>query len=185
MIVNGGVDLSKKPIWIEAPHIFKHDGKYYLICAEGGTADQHSEVVFRSDSARGPYVPVRGQPDSHAAASRSRAPVPDHVDRPRRFRRDAERRVVGRLPRHTSLRRRHCTTRARDVSCFRCAGSNGWPIILTGTQTVPYVNNAPETSPNGTRSDSVEREFHVARRFQYSGARVLLDVHAHTARAVV
>ena len=57
MIVNGGVDLSKKPIWIEAPHIFKRNGMYYLICAEGGTADQHSEVVFRSDSPRGPYMP--------------------------------------------------------------------------------------------------------------------------------
>ena len=50
VIVNGGVDLSKNPIWIEAPHIFKVSGKYYLICAEGGTADQHSEVVFRSES---------------------------------------------------------------------------------------------------------------------------------------
>ena len=36
MIVNGGVDLSKKPIWIEAPHIFKVKGAYYLIAAEGG-----------------------------------------------------------------------------------------------------------------------------------------------------
>jgi alpha-N-arabinofuranosidase len=35
IIVNGGVNLSQKPIWIEAPHIFKHDGKYFLICAEG------------------------------------------------------------------------------------------------------------------------------------------------------
>ena len=49
-VVNGGVDLRKRPIWIEAPHVFKVDGWYYLICAEGGTADQHSEVVFRSRS---------------------------------------------------------------------------------------------------------------------------------------
>jgi len=27
VIVNGGVDLSKKPIWIEAPHIYKKDGR--------------------------------------------------------------------------------------------------------------------------------------------------------------
>lgn len=37
VVVNGGVDLSKKPIWIEAPHLYKKDGKYYLICAEGDT----------------------------------------------------------------------------------------------------------------------------------------------------
>lgn len=57
LLVNGGVDISKNPVWIEAPHIFKKDGYYYLICAEGGTAYDHSEVVFRSESATGPYVP--------------------------------------------------------------------------------------------------------------------------------
>lgn len=56
VLVNGGVDRSKHPIWIEAPHIFKKDGWYYLICAEGGTAEDHSEVVFRSRAARGPCV---------------------------------------------------------------------------------------------------------------------------------
>ncbi|UCD39311.1 MAG: glycoside hydrolase family 43 protein, partial [Fidelibacterota bacterium] len=49
LLVNGGVDLSKEPIWIEGPHIFRKDGYYYLIAAEGGTAEQHSEVVFRSE----------------------------------------------------------------------------------------------------------------------------------------
>lgn len=62
IIVNGGVDLSKNPIWIEAPHIFKKDGFYYLICAEGGTGYQHSEVVFRSESVRGPYLPYDKNP---------------------------------------------------------------------------------------------------------------------------
>ena len=57
ILVNGGVDISKEPVWIEAPHIFKKDGKYYLICAEGGTGFNHSEVVFRSDSPTGPFIP--------------------------------------------------------------------------------------------------------------------------------
>ncbi|PZX61819.1 glycoside hydrolase family 43 protein [Hydrotalea sandarakina] len=62
IIVNGGVDLSKKPIWIEGPHIFQKDGFYYLICAEGGTAYQHSEVVFRSKQVDGPYEPWQNNP---------------------------------------------------------------------------------------------------------------------------
>ncbi len=62
VIVNGGVDLSKKPIWIEAPHIYKKDGRYYLMCAEGGTGGWHSEVIFASDNARGPYVPAPSNP---------------------------------------------------------------------------------------------------------------------------
>jgi xylan 1,4-beta-xylosidase len=55
VIVNGGTDISKMPIWIEGPHIFKKDGYYYLICAEGGTSYNHSEVVFRSKNVSGPY----------------------------------------------------------------------------------------------------------------------------------
>lgn len=62
IIVNGGVDISKKPVWIEAPHIFKKNGWYYLICAEGGTAYNHSEVVFRSRNVDGPYVPSENNP---------------------------------------------------------------------------------------------------------------------------
>jgi alpha-N-arabinofuranosidase len=42
ILVNGGVDISKKPVWIEGPHILQKDGWYYLIAAEGGTAEWHS-----------------------------------------------------------------------------------------------------------------------------------------------
>jgi len=62
IIVDGGVDLSKKPIWIEAPHLYKKDGHYYLMCAEGGTGDNHSEVIFISDSPTGPFKPASNNP---------------------------------------------------------------------------------------------------------------------------
>jgi len=62
IIVDGGVDLSKKPIWIEAPHLYKKDGRYYLMCAEGGTGGNHSEVVFISDSPKGPFKPSSNNP---------------------------------------------------------------------------------------------------------------------------
>ena len=62
IIVDGGVDLAKKPIWIEAPHIYKKNGKYFLMCAEGGTGGWHSEVIFVSDNPKGPYVPAPGNP---------------------------------------------------------------------------------------------------------------------------
>ena len=62
VIVNGGVDLAKKPIWIEAPHLYKKDGKYYLMCAEGGTGGWHSEVIFKSDSPTGPFIPAPSNP---------------------------------------------------------------------------------------------------------------------------
>lgn len=62
IIVNGGTDISKKPVWIEGPHILKKDGWYYLICAEGGTGYNHSEVVFRSKKVEGPYEPYSKNP---------------------------------------------------------------------------------------------------------------------------
>lgn len=62
VLVDSGVHPSQNPIWIEGPHIFRKDGFYYLIAAEGGTEEGHSEVVFRSDRVAGPYVPGANNP---------------------------------------------------------------------------------------------------------------------------
>ena len=62
IIVNGGVDLSQKPVWIEGPHIFRKDGYYYLSAAEGGTSVNHSQVIFRTKSLNEPFVPWTGNP---------------------------------------------------------------------------------------------------------------------------
>ncbi len=62
VLVNGGMDLSQKPIWIEGPHLYKREGWYYLVCAEGGTSLQHSQVVARSRSPWGPFAPYEHNP---------------------------------------------------------------------------------------------------------------------------
>jgi alpha-N-arabinofuranosidase len=62
ILVNGGSDISKKPIWIEGPHIYKYNKNYYLMCAEGGTGFNHSEVIFKSKKVDGPYKPYAGNP---------------------------------------------------------------------------------------------------------------------------
>jgi len=62
IVVNGGVDIRKKPVWIEAPHIYKRGRYFYLMAAEGGTSVNHSEVIFRSEDVRGPYVPYEKNP---------------------------------------------------------------------------------------------------------------------------
>jgi alpha-N-arabinofuranosidase len=62
ILVNGGVDISKKPVWIEGPHIYKKDGYYYLMAAEGGTSVNHSEVILRSRNVMGEYVPYENNP---------------------------------------------------------------------------------------------------------------------------
>lgn len=46
----------------EAPHIYKKDGYYYLIIAEGGTGENHAVTVFRSKNIRGPYESNKKNP---------------------------------------------------------------------------------------------------------------------------
>lgn len=62
IVVNKGVRPQDKPIWCEGPHIYKINGKYYLMTAEGGTSTWHSEVIYRGDSPMGPFKPWDGNP---------------------------------------------------------------------------------------------------------------------------
>lgn len=71
MIIDGGVDKSQHPVWIEGPHLYRINGTYYLMAAEGGTGPDHSEVIFTADTPFGPFKPCainpiltqRGLPD--------------------------------------------------------------------------------------------------------------------------
>lgn len=62
VIVDKGVSPKDKPIWIEGPHLYKINGEYILIAAEGGTGGWHSEVVFKSKSPFGEFVPWKKNP---------------------------------------------------------------------------------------------------------------------------
>ena len=43
-------------VWSEAPHIYRVDGQYYLLTAEGGTDFNHAVSVARAEKVTGPYV---------------------------------------------------------------------------------------------------------------------------------
>jgi len=62
VIVNGGTDIAQKPVWIEGPHIYKINGWYYLLCAQGGTSFDHSAVIFRTRSLKDPFTPYQHNP---------------------------------------------------------------------------------------------------------------------------
>lgn len=62
IVVNKGCRPEEKPIWCEGPHIYKVNGEYYLMTAEGGTSWNHSEVIYRGPSPFGPYTPWEGNP---------------------------------------------------------------------------------------------------------------------------
>jgi alpha-N-arabinofuranosidase len=46
----------------EGPHIYKRNGKYILLVAEGGTWHNHAVTGFISDSVTGPYIPFQQNP---------------------------------------------------------------------------------------------------------------------------
>ena len=65
-------DMKRAP---EGPHLYKKDGYYYLILAEGGTGTGHRVTVHRSKTLMGdyescPYNPIMRQTDEKAAIQR-------------------------------------------------------------------------------------------------------------------
>jgi beta-xylosidase len=46
----------------EGPHVYRKDGYYYLMIAEGGTELGHSETIARSRTLEGPYKPYEKNP---------------------------------------------------------------------------------------------------------------------------
>ena len=42
---------------VEGPHLYKRNGWYYILAAEGGTTWEHAATVARSRAIEGPYEP--------------------------------------------------------------------------------------------------------------------------------
>jgi len=62
--------------YAEAPHIYKKDGFYYLMGAEGGTEEAHSETIARSHNIWGPYTDNPANPIlAHANAAGQGNPI--------------------------------------------------------------------------------------------------------------
>lgn len=51
-----GVGPEERLARDEGPHIYKVNGKYYIVCAEGGTGNFHSAVCYKADNVFGPYT---------------------------------------------------------------------------------------------------------------------------------
>ena len=54
--------FQKNAVWPEGPHLYKKNGYYYLLHAEGGTEENHCIVVARSRRIEGPYEYARYNP---------------------------------------------------------------------------------------------------------------------------
>ncbi|KAG8730889.1 hypothetical protein FRC11_005569 [Ceratobasidium sp. 423] len=81
------VSGEPKPIWSgtgrpipEAPHMYRKDGWYYLLVAEGGTELDHCATIARSRSVWGPFEECPDNPIIHAASKDAYFQTIGHAD---------------------------------------------------------------------------------------------------------
>jgi alpha-N-arabinofuranosidase len=167
VLLDKGVDPSTKPIWPEGPHILKKDGWYYLVAAEGGTAEGHSQVVLRSKAATGPYVPYKDNPILTQRGLPKDRPLPitsaghaDIVDAP-----DGSWWAT-----FLAVRPYGDDTynTGRETFLLPVEWKDGWPVILPAGETIPYVKAAPKLpapSKNGMKAPRTSGPFRAAETF--------------------
>jgi xylan 1,4-beta-xylosidase len=141
----------------EAPHVYKRNGYYYLITAEGGTAWNHAVTMARSRHIEGPY---ELHPDSYILSSRQRPDVElqraGHADLVET--QDGETYAVFLCGR--PLRNRGRCTLGRETAIQRMVwGEDGW--LRTGdAEGVPSVEvQAPRLKPHPFAASSTRAEF--------------------------
>lgn len=142
VLVDGGVDPAKQPVWIEGPHLYRREGWYYLMCAEGGTGPGHSEVVLRARSPWGPFVPYAGNPiltqrdlAENRAAPITNAGHADLIEAP-----DGTWWAVFLASR--TYGSTHYNT-GRETFLLPVTWKDGWPVILEKGTPIPYVARGP------------------------------------------
>lgn len=142
LLVNGGVDISTRPIWIEGPHITKLDGWYYLTAAEGGTAVGHSQVVLRSRSVRGPYIPYARNPilTQRDLDPDRRDPVTSagHADLVRTRNGEWWATFLAVRPYEGDY-----YNTGRETFLLPVRWVDGWPVILPADERIPFVHGRP------------------------------------------
>ncbi|SFL57604.1 glycoside hydrolase family 43 protein [Proteiniphilum acetatigenes] len=146
MIIDGGVDKSQKPIWIEGPHLYKINGKYYLMCAEGGTSVNHREVIFSANSLDESFIlyennPILTQKDlpedrPEIVTSTGHADIIETADG------EWYAVFLGCRP----YKGNYYYT-GRETFLLPVTWENGFPVILPQGESVPVVVDKPDLSP--------------------------------------
>lgn len=132
-------------VWSEGPHIYKVDGRYVLVTAEGGTEFHHAVAVARADAVTGPYL---GDPSNPVLSHRQLGRTADivatgHADLVAAA--DGSwwavllaMRPYGGL--HANL--------GRETFLVPVAWEDGWPVFAPGSARVPEELEVP-FAPSG------------------------------------
>ena len=157
ILVNKGVNPAEKPIWIEGPHMYKINGHYFLMDAEGGTSTWHSEVIFRGESPMGPFTPWKNNPiltQRHLDGNRPN-PVTcaGHADLIQAKEGDWWAVFLACRPYEEDF-----YNTGRDTYLLPVNWENGWPTILEKDKAIPTVNEKEGLQP---------KENHLTGNFGY------------------
>ena len=141
----------------EAPHLYKRNGYYYLITAEGGTAWNHAVTMARSETIAGPY---ELHPEKCILSSRDRPDVElqraGHADLVET--QSGETYMVYLCGR--PLKNRGRCVLGRETAIQRMVwGEDGWLRTEDGLGTAQVISAAPELVEQKWPSSPVRFEF--------------------------
>ncbi len=177
-VIFGGTALG----FTEGPHLYKRDGWYHLLVAEGGTDRNHAVVMARSRDLFGPYevhpdgpvLTARGRPD----APLQRAGHGDLVEAS-----DGTTWLVHLCGRPLPTSDRCVLGRETAIQPVRW-GDDGWLRTLDGTATpmldVPHGFEAPPSTPMRSLADFTGPELPSA--FQWLRTPYPVDIFSLSAR---
>ncbi|MDR9826900.1 glycoside hydrolase family 43 protein [Vibrio sp. FNV 38] len=160
--IYSGTDIK----YTEAPHIYKKDGYYYLITAEGGTSFEHHAMVARSQSLFGPYTESPHNPlistwhtPNNPLQKAGHASLVDSengdwfisylVSRPLKF---------DQRPRLARWGRGACSL-GRETGIDRVEWIEGWPRVVGGNHAKLEIAEIEGMRPSAPESESFYDDF--------------------------
>ena len=149
----------KGVIWPEGPHLYKIDGYYYLMTAEGGTGYHHAVTVARSRNIDGPYEVAPNTPmltsryfpthELQKAGHGSLVETPDHQW------------YLAHLCSRPVGQERRCIL-GRETAIQKVKWVEDWPVLEDGTclpqmeVAAPMAGNQKNNTEEGKVRDGVE-----------------------------
>ncbi len=160
----GELQTEGKKLWngtggryAEGPHIYKKDGYYYLMAAEGGTEEAHSETIARSNNIWGPYTENPANPIlTHCNAAGQGNPIQGtgHADIIQAH--DASWWIVFHGYRNVSNKTHHILGRETCLAPVTWP-KNGWPVVNgNGTATVDMTCSTLPLMPVAEKPSKID-----------------------------
>lgn len=130
----------KNAFFPEGPHLYKVNGYYYLMIAEGGTEHYHSVTIARSKNVFGPYEGNPGNPIlTHRHLGKGYAiSNPGHADIVETQNGQWYMVALASRP-YGGYHKNLC----RETFLMPVAWEDGWPIVSPGTGRIEFTYQAP------------------------------------------